>query len=219
MHELREGSGTRAGLYRPPGRSKFGSTSCATLSPCPGCSGSVGTAGTGRVLLVCVPVGEPGSQGRWGPRRTFLRDPLQPVRICSVTAAAQIRSDPSHVEACKRLCRSGIVPVHPSVSSVGSAGFVGLASSIKPNAEEINPSLLLADYNSFSSFHYLQQRNNSGNQVSSTLSGWIWLDYCLFTVCVFPVPFQLVVGHWGGCDCLPKLSLMQQLNPAPAWSR
>lgn len=139
--------------------------------------------------------GSLGSRGDGGPRRTFLRDPLQPVRICSVTAAAQIRSDPSHVEACKRLCQSGMVPVHPSVSSVGSAGFVGLASSIKPNAEEINPSLLLADYKSFSNFHYLQQRSNSGTQVSSTFSVWIWLDYCLFTVCVFPVPFQLMVGH------------------------
>lgn len=89
---MREGSGTRAGLYRPPGRSKFGSTSCATLSPCPGCSGSVGTAGIGRVFLVCVPVGEPWFQGRWGSTKNVLEGSLAACEnlFCDSSSSDQI---------------------------------------------------------------------------------------------------------------------------------
>lgn len=164
---------------------KFWSTSCATLALCTG-SGSVGTAGTGRLFLACVPVGGPWLQGKSGSMKV-LQGSLPACEKLSCASSSSDQMGPSHGEPCKHLCQSGMVLVHPSVTR-------GFGKLHQTKAEQISPFLLFAVYNPISNFHYLAARSSSGNQFSSKLSGWVCLDCCLLTVCVFPVPFQLLVG-------------------------
>lgn len=144
----------------------------------------------GQEEYFCVPVGGPWLQGRSGSMKKVLEGSLA---------------------ACEKLLRSVgplscgalqmSLPVWdgagaPWCHSEGSGGSLSLASSIKPKAEQISPSLLLAVYNPFSNFHYLQQRSNSGNQFSRKLSaGFGWPAAC--SQCEFS---QFLSSSWWGTE-------------------